>query len=54
MHTNLYPMRWHDICNEKSINVWGEIEMKVSKIYTTIDAHVAGEPLRIITGGVPK
>ncbi|MBL3199253.1 proline racemase, partial [Klebsiella pneumoniae] len=31
----------------------GEIEMKVSKIYTTIDAHVAGEPLRIITGGVP-
>lgn len=32
----------------------GEIEMKVSKIYTTIDAHVAGEPLRIITGGVPE
>ena len=28
--------------------------MKVSKIYTTIDAHVAGEPLRIITGGVPE
>lgn len=32
----------------------GEIEMKVSKVYTTIDAHVAGEPLRIITGGVPE
>lgn len=28
--------------------------MKVSKVYTTIDAHVAGEPLRIITGGVPE
>lgn len=32
----------------------GEMEMKVSKVYTTIDAHVAGEPLRIITGGVPE
>lgn len=32
----------------------GEIGMKVSKVYTTIDAHVAGEPLRIITGGVPE
>ncbi|MCC4723251.1 proline racemase family protein [Salinicoccus sp. RF5] len=27
--------------------------MEFKKIYTTIDAHVAGEPLRIITGGVP-
>lgn len=28
-------------------------EMNISKMYTTIDAHVAGEPLRIITGGLP-
>lgn len=28
--------------------------MNISKMYTTIDAHVAGEPLRIITGGVPE
>ncbi|CAG9612005.1 Trans-3-hydroxy-L-proline dehydratase [Bacillus rhizoplanae] len=27
--------------------------MNISKMYTTIDAHVAGEPLRIITGGLP-
>ncbi|WP_342387593.1 proline racemase family protein [Salinicoccus bachuensis] len=27
--------------------------MEFKKIYTTIDVHVAGEPLRIITGGVP-
>ncbi|NGQ97437.1 proline racemase family protein [Brevibacillus sp. SYP-B805] len=27
--------------------------MKVTKLYTTIDAHTGGEPLRIITGGLP-
>ena len=47
MYTNLYPMRWHDTCNKKYQHI-GEIEMKVSKVYTTIDAHVAGEPLRVI------
>lgn len=29
-------------------------EMNISKMYTTIDTHVAGEPLRIISGGVPE
>lgn len=28
--------------------------MEFSRIYTTIDAHAAGEPLRIVTGGVPR
>ena len=27
--------------------------MEFSRSYTTIDAHAAGEPLRIVTGGVP-
>lgn len=27
--------------------------MQVSRVYSTIDAHAAGEPLRIITAGVP-
>ncbi len=27
--------------------------MEFSRTYTTIDAHTAGEPLRIVTGGVP-
>lgn len=27
--------------------------MNLSKMMTTIDMHVAGEPLRIITGGLP-
>lgn len=27
--------------------------MEVRSVYTTIDAHTAGEPLRIVTGGVP-
>ena len=28
--------------------------MKFKKMFTTIDLHVAGEPLRIITGGLPE
>ncbi|MBU8880654.1 proline racemase family protein [Bacillus sp. FJAT-29790] len=28
--------------------------MNFSKMYTTIDMHVSGEPLRIITGGLPE
>lgn len=28
--------------------------MNFSKTYTTIDAHTAGEPLRIVTAGVPR
>lgn len=28
--------------------------MKFNKLFTTIDIHVAGEPLRIITGGLPE
>lgn len=28
--------------------------MEFSRTYTTVDAHTAGEPLRIITGGVPR
>jgi len=28
--------------------------MDFSRTYTTIDAHAAGEPLRIVTGGVPR
>lgn len=28
--------------------------MIINKMYTTIDVHVAGEPLRIITDGLPK
>ncbi len=31
-----------------------EIEIQISKKHTTIDVHVAEEPLRIITGGVPE
>lgn len=31
----------------------GGINMKFNKLFTTIDVHVAGEPLRIITGGLP-
>lgn len=27
--------------------------MKVNQLFTTIDAHTGGEPLRIITGGIP-
>ncbi|MFY0544143.1 proline racemase family protein [Brevibacillus sp. H7] len=27
--------------------------MKIKQLYTTIDAHAGGEPLRIITGGIP-
>jgi proline racemase len=27
--------------------------MEFSRTYTTIDAHTAGEPLRIITSGLP-
>ncbi|WP_096190425.1 proline racemase family protein [Evansella halocellulosilytica] len=27
--------------------------MEINKVYTTVDAHTAGEPLRIITGGLP-
>jgi trans-L-3-hydroxyproline dehydratase len=27
--------------------------MRFSRTYTTVDAHAAGEPLRIVTGGVP-
>ncbi|RNB87265.1 proline racemase [Brevibacillus fluminis] len=27
--------------------------MQAKKLYTTIDAHTGGEPLRIITGGIP-
>lgn len=28
--------------------------MEFSATYTTVDAHAAGEPLRIVTGGVPR
>jgi trans-L-3-hydroxyproline dehydratase len=28
--------------------------MEFSRIYTTVDAHAAGEPLRIVTAGVPR
>lgn len=28
--------------------------MEFSKTYTTVDAHAAGEPLRIVTAGVPR
>ncbi len=28
--------------------------MNFSKIYSTVDLHVFGEPLRIITSGVPE
>ncbi len=28
--------------------------MEFARTYTTIDAHAAGEPLRIVTGGVPR
>ena len=28
--------------------------MIINKIYSTIDVHVAGEPLRIITDGLPE
>lgn len=27
--------------------------MNINRLYTTIDAHAGGEPLRIITGGIP-
>lgn len=27
--------------------------MKINQLFTTIDAHTGGEPLRIITGGIP-
>ena len=27
--------------------------MQISRVFSTIDAHAAGEPLRIITAGVP-
>ncbi|MFP3392645.1 proline racemase family protein [Brevibacillus sp. SIMBA_040] len=27
--------------------------MQINQLYTTIDAHTGGEPLRIITGGIP-
>jgi proline racemase len=27
--------------------------MKIKQLYTTIDAHAGGEPLRIVTGGIP-
>ena len=30
------------------------MNMKFDKMFTTIDTHTAGEPLRIITNGVPK
>jgi proline racemase len=28
--------------------------MEFSAIYTTVDAHTGGEPLRIVTGGIPR
>ena len=28
--------------------------MELNRLLTTIDTHVAGEPLRIITGGLPQ
>ena len=28
--------------------------MQFSRTYTTIDAHAAGEPLRIVTAGIPR
>jgi len=31
----------------------GWVFLNLSKMMTTIDMHVAGEPLRIITGGLP-
>jgi len=32
----------------------GGITMEFRQLFTTIDAHTGGEPLRIITGGVPQ
>ena len=28
--------------------------MEFAATYTTVDAHTGGEPLRIVTGGVPR
>lgn len=32
----------------------GEISLIIDSMYTTVDVHVAGEPLRIITDGLPE